>query len=384
MDLDGDGRFWISSGRAFFLTGAPATPAELNQARASFYMPRRFEDPFGSATVVDYDAPHNLLVVQTTDPKGNAMAAANDYRVLAPVLLTDANANQSAVGFDALGLVVATAVMGKAGENLGDVLTGFPVELAQPQTDALYDAGDPLAMAAPLLGNATTRIVYDINRFYRTRAAAPSDLTQWLPAFTATLARETHVSSLAPGAQSKLQISFGYSDGFGREIQKKIEAEPGPVVDGAAIVDPRWVGNGWTVFNNKGKPVRQYEPFFSQLAKGHQFEFGSAVGVSPILCYDPAERVVATIHPNHSYEKVVFEPWHQESWDLNDTVAQDDPALDADVGDFFKRLPAADYSPTWRVQRASGGLLRTTGRRASMQRASNWTFRTISGQSRTR
>jgi hypothetical protein len=28
-------------------------------------------------------------------------------------------------------------------------------------------------------------------------------------------------------------------------------------------VEPRWVGSGWTVFNNKGKPVRQYEPFFT-------------------------------------------------------------------------------------------------------------------------
>lgn len=356
VDLDGDGRFWIPSARTFFLPGAPASPVELNQARANFFLPRRFEDPFGKATAVDYDAPHNLLVVKTADPKGNVLTAANDYRVLAPSLITDANGNQAAASFDALGLVVATAVMGKAGENLGDLLTGFPIELAQPQTDALYNAGDPLALAAPLLGNATTRIVYDINRFYRTRAAAPNDPRQWLPAFSALVARETHLSSLAPGAHSRLQISFCYSDGFGREIQKKRQAEPGPVVDGGALVDPRWIGSGWTVFNNKGKPVRQYEPFFSKLPKGHQFEFGNAVGVSSILCYDPAERVVAAIHPNHSYEKVLFEPWHQESWDLNDTVAQDDPTLDPGVGDFFKRLPAADYSPTWRVQRAGGGL----------------------------
>ena len=82
---------------------------------------------------------------------------------------------------------------------------------------------------------------------------------------------------------------------------------------GGPVVNPRWVGSGWTIFNNKGKPVRQYEPFFSQLpTKGHQFEFGVQVGVSPILCYDPVERVVATIHPNHTYEKVVFDPWHQD------------------------------------------------------------------------
>ena len=57
-------------------------------------------------------------------------------------------------------------------------------------------------------------------------------------------------------------VSVSYSDGFGREIQKKVQAEPGPLVNKGPTVDPRWVGSGWTIFNNKGKPVRQYEPFF--------------------------------------------------------------------------------------------------------------------------
>ena len=47
----------------------------------------------------------------------------------------------------------------------------------------------------------------------------------------------------------------------------------------------------------------------SRLA-GQQFEFGMQAGVSPILCYDPPGRVVATIYPNHTYQKVVFDPWH--------------------------------------------------------------------------
>ena len=139
------------------------------------------------------------------------------------------------------------------------------------------------------------------------------------------------------------------ADGFGREIQKKIQAEPGPfpgakgkIIVGADgqpemtpnDVSPRWVGSGWTVFNNKGKPVRQYEPFFTDT---HRFEFDVRIGVSPVLFYDPVERVVATLHPNHTWEKVVFDPWRQETWDVNDTVLrrpQDRP----DVGDFFSRL----------------------------------------------
>src|SRR5258708_10207131 len=83
---------------------------------------------------------------------------------------------------------------------------------------------------------------------------------------------------------------------------------------------------------------------------GTQFVFGVLEGVSSILCYDPAERVVATVHPNQTYEKVVFDPWRQETWDVNDTVAQPDPSADPDVGSFFKLLPVADYKPTWYTQ----------------------------------
>ena len=57
--------------------------------------------------------------------------------------------------------------------------------------------------------------------------------------------------------------AFSYSDGFGREIQHKGQAAAGPVTDGGPDVEHRWIGSGWTVFNNKGKPVRKYEPFFT-------------------------------------------------------------------------------------------------------------------------
>ncbi len=70
-------------------------------------------------------------------------------------------------------------------------------------------------------------------------------------------------------------------------------------------------------------------------------------GVTPILFYDPAERVVATLHPNHTFQKVVFDPWQQTTWDVNDTVLIADPKTDADVGSFFDRLPETDYLPTW-------------------------------------
>ena len=73
-----------------------------------------------------------------------------------------------------------------------------------------------------------------------------------------------------------------------------------------------------------------------------------------MLFYDPAGRVVATLHPDHSWEKVVFDSWRQESWDASDTVLIADPKTDPDVGDYFARLPDSEYLPSWHDARISG------------------------------
>jgi RHS repeat-associated protein len=190
--------------------------------------------------------------------------------------------------------------------------------------------------------------VYDLFAYQRTRLDA-----QPAPAVVYSLARETHQSDLDAGESTRIQHAFAYSDGFGREIQKKIQAEPGPLTAGSPDASPRWVGSGWTVFNNKGKPVRQFEPFFTGT---HRFEFDVRQGVSPILCYDPLGRVVASLHPNHTWQKVVFDPWQQATWDVSDTALFTNPADDAEVGDFFARLPADTYLPTWHAQRSGGDL----------------------------
>lgn len=247
--------------------------------------------------------------------------------------MTDLNGNRSIAKFDALGLVVATAVCGKVIENLGDSVDDFTDDDANPTLAQLQNfMTDPRANASAGLKSATSRIIYDVDRYRR----------EGEPPYAVTLVRETHVSDPPPPDGLKIQVVFSYSDGFGREIQKKIQAEPGrldpddPILP---VVNPRWVGSGWTIFNNKGKPVRQFEPLFDDT---HDFKFARIVGVSPVLFYDPVERVIATLHPNNTCEKVVFDPWRQETWDVNDTVALD-PRTDDDIKGYteayFKTQP---------------------------------------------
>ncbi|MEH2500485.1 RHS repeat-associated protein [Bradyrhizobium sp. AZCC 1678] len=341
VHAEDDADWWIPSGLVFLSPNAFHTPAEeLAFARRHFFTARRTRDPFGNTALIAYDA-YDLLIRRTTDPLGNQVVAQHDYRLLQPFRVTDPNGNRAEVAFDTLGLLVGTAAMGKATENLGDSLAGFAPDLTAAQREAFL--ADPLSSAALLLGEATSRFVYDLDRY---RAAQQ-------PILTVTLGRETHATDPLPPGGLKVQVGVSYSDGFGREIQKKIQAEPGPLVEGGASVSPRWVGNGWTIFNNKGKPVKRYEPFFDDT---HEFRFANQAGVSPTLFYDPVERVVATLHADHTWEKVVFDSWRQERWDVNDTVLITDPRTDSDVGRFLQGLADTEYLPTWYAQRQDGAL----------------------------
>jgi RHS repeat-associated protein len=358
---DGD-MWWLPSGQAFYSPGDGDEPgAELSFAKQHFFLPVRFVDPFGAVTTVTHDG-YDLLVSEVRDALGNLVTAGerdadgritsggNDYRVLSPWLISDANRNRGAVAFDALGRVSGTAVMGKPEQRLGDTLAGF-----DPDPDPVEVAGffaDPFPLTHRLLGEATTRVLYDLDAYRRTRHGPDPQ-----PAGVAVLARETHVSDLSPGERTRIQRSFSYSDGFGRQIQHKGQAAAGPVADGGPVVEHRWIGSGWTVFNNKGKPVRSYEPFF---AASHGFEFARREGVSSVLFYDPAERVIVTLHPDDSFEKVVFDPWRQETWDANDTLLLD-PRTDPDVRGYTGRyLAGLSKEPggwqTWYAARASGAL----------------------------
>jgi RHS repeat-associated protein len=366
VDLDEDGQWWIPSGVVFYSADArDDAKVELEHARRHFFRPQRYRDPFGNTALVTYDA-HDLTVIATRDAAGNVVTSATDYRVLAPRLVSDANRNRTATSFDALGMLAGTAVMGKEGDGEGDSLDGFEPDLTE--RTILRHTEDPLLDPGAILGQATARYVYDLFAFMRTR-----DDRQPQPAVSYALAREMHESDLGIGERAEIQHSFSYSDGFGRIVQKKVQAAPGPLENSEPPehamgngqgpdearsgnrehVHPRWAVSGWTISNNKGNAVRQYEPFFSATQR---FEFAHAVGVSSTLFYDPAGRVIATLHPEHTHEKVVFDPWQQVTWDVNDTLLERDPSYDRDVGGYLRRLPADEYLPTWYEQRRNGAM----------------------------
>jgi RHS repeat-associated protein len=321
---DDPGLWWIPSGRRVF------NPA-------IFYQPVQFTDPWGNSTALAYDS-YALLTTQTTDALNNSTSAVPDYRVMLPYLITDSNGNQSQAAFDALGMVAGTAVMGKPAPAAaqGDSLTGFQVQLDLATIAAAIQ--NPLANPAGILQLATTRLVYDLFAFYRTKTTDSNGTELGKPVVVYTLARETHVSDPGTGPM-KFQHQFLYSDGFGRAIQTKIVAEPGLAPmrgpDGQLMYDatgnlviqdttpnPRWIGTVRTIYDNKGDPVKKYEPFFSSTPAYEDEKDLVQTGVTPILHYDPLGRLIRTDNPNGTFSEVEFDPWQQITSDENDTILQ--------------------------------------------------------------
>ena len=304
IQLPGETGWWAPSGRLYNSPGDTDTPAqELEVAQAHFFLGRRAVDAFGATTRIDYDA-YDLLPTTATDAVGNVMTAHNDYRVMAPDTIVDANGNRSQVGFDALEMVVGHVVIGKTTDPAGDTLVGFVADLDDATIAAHLE--NPFADPGSILGSATIRFIYDIGAYYRTRtAAAPTPPTVY------TLSRETHVGDLTAGQTTAFQHSFAYADGFQRVAQSKTQAAPGPLTAGGPAVPTRWLGSGWTIYNNKGAPVRQYEPFFTASSA---FEFRALAGPSIVTVNDGIGRTIGKLYPDNRWEKVAIGGWVQRSW----------------------------------------------------------------------
>ena len=162
-----------------------------------------------------------------------------------------------------------------------------------------------LPIRTPSCSEATTRLVYDLFAYQRTTSRGRSRSRR----SSYTLARETHDADLDAGELTKVQHSFAYSDGFGREIQKKIQAEPqarSTRQGGRRMTSARagWAAAGRCSTTRASRSGSTSRSSPTPTASSSM----SRIGVSPILFYDPVERVVATLHPNHTWEKVVFDP----------------------------------------------------------------------------
>ena len=339
---ESDTNWWVRSGRVQY------TETDITYAENHFFMPVSYTDPYGALTKVKYYSVYNLIIEETEDAVNNKSKVLSfNYRTLSPQRMMDPNENITEMLSDELGLPKAMAIMGKGDE--ADELTGLD-EFRTTSDDAhiisFFGAAKTFTYnpidtdSKELLQHATARFVYDFDSYKNSGGKKPT--------VVASILREEHFKK---NNNSHLQISFEYSNGLGKVAMKKIQAEPGIAKkvtinsdnslivsdfdtsnivtvndDGSSTVtrNLRWLGTGKTVLNNKGNPVKQYEPYFSV---SHQYEdFKELVesGVTPVMYYDPIGRMTKTEFPDGTFSKMEFDSWKQIIYDQNDTSLQSD------------------------------------------------------------
>lgn len=274
-------------------------------------------DPLGAEALIDYDA-YDLLPVRVTDPVGLSTEAQYGYRVLQARQITDPNGNLAEFDFSPAGFVTAQYVRDKNGEG---------------------DAANP-----------SVRMEYDLFAF--------ANLNE--PIFVCSIRRVHHdsESDVLPEERDRTIESVEYSDGFGRLLQKRNQAEDtlfgdpifggevlsadqsGPITQATGRTrqpgDPvNVVVSGWQVYDNKGRVVEKYEPFF---ARGWDYlpPTDAQLGQRAIMFYDPRGQVIRTLNPDGSEQLVLFgvptdltkpssyrpTAWEAYTYDANDNAGR--------------------------------------------------------------
>ena len=245
-------------------------------------------DALGHESSIQYDTPYSLLPVQVKDAAGLITRAENDYRLLRPRMVTDANGNRSVLTYTPLGMPATAAVMGKVTETVGD-------------TEAIPG----------------TTFTYNFSS---------------LPISIRTEKRVFHATdtSVDPAIKNQTIATVEYSDGFGRVVQTRSTAPEllfGDPVFGVGVVpadqsdpnsqlpvvgrlnsdpqNPNVTVSGWQLYDNKGQVTRKFEPFFSV---GWQYSAPTQaqLGQSSRMFYDPRGNLVRTVNPDGSEQRVVF------------------------------------------------------------------------------
>jgi RHS repeat-associated protein len=294
-------------------------------------------DPLERETSIVYDE-FNLLPERVTNPAGLEIIGHNDYRVLQPDQVTDPNGNRTTVTYTPLGLPASIAVMGKADQPpVGDTL-GIP----------------------------GTRFEYNLLAYDN----SPANNRQ--PVFVRTIRRVHHANDIHIPLEERNETieTIEYSDGFGRLLQTRAQAEdilfgteafgndtlPADLSDATgtrAVVfgrrhtmdDPlNIIVSGWQIYDNKGQVVEKYEPFFDtgwdylsleearqQRDEGSRNLFGQRV----MQFFDPRGQVIRTLSPDGSEQRVIYgiprnlsepgrfdpTPWEAYTYDANDLAS---------------------------------------------------------------
>jgi RHS repeat-associated protein len=151
-----------------------------------------------------------------------------------------------------------------------------------------------------------------------------------------------------------------YTDGFGRLLQTRAQAEDvrfGDPAFGSGVLpsrqgdpnvridvtgwqnadrqNPNVVVSGWQIYDNKGRVVEKYQPFFAT-GWGYASPTDNQQGQKATMFYDPRGQVIRTVNPDGSEQRVIYgtpsdlndpdhfepTPWETYTYDANDNAGR--------------------------------------------------------------
>jgi len=278
---------------------------------------RRMLDPKGHETAIIYDD-FSLFPAEVTGPTGLVMTAAYDYRVMQPSLVVDPNGNRTRYRYTPLGLLASVATMGPEGEAVGDA----------PDTPSM-------------------RYLYDLLAFENSPEADRQ------PISVTTIQRHFHANGAFddPVPRDLSTRTVEYSDGFGRLLQTRADAEQttfgdevfgedaGLPVDQAVAPEPavpltvtdRVRVSGAVTYDSKGRAIETFEPFFD-IGLAYATPADQQIGRRSQIFYDAVGRQLRTRSPDGAESWTVPgiplaldtpsdfapTPWENYAYDAND------------------------------------------------------------------
>lgn len=281
---------------------------------AQFWRPTAYRaSTLTGSNVLSWDT-HYCVVTQHEDAAGLTVSAQYDWRFLAPVQINDVNDNAHQVTLDALGRVTRSRFSGT--EN------GLPTGYSDTELMLPPDADGALTLTAPL--PAAQCYLYVAESWMKTGQDK-------MPPHVVMLTTDRYDTD----PEQQIQQQVGLSDGFGRVLQTAVRHEAGEAwqrtenghlaMSGNStpvtiLTDFRWAVSGRTEYDNKGQPVRTYQPYFL-----NDWRYVSDDSARQDLWadshqYDPVGRVTAVTTARGDLRRTLFTPWFSVQEDENDTA----------------------------------------------------------------
>ncbi|MCW7763187.1 SpvB/TcaC N-terminal domain-containing protein [Photorhabdus luminescens] len=320
------------------------------------------------------------IVTQTRDAAGLTTSARYDWRFLTPVQLTDINDNQHLITLDALGRPITLRFWGTENGKMTGYSSPEQVPFSPPSDvgAAIKDINDskdtkdikklkkPLPVAQcqvyapeswmPVFSQETfnkltqeekqtLRDLRIITEDWRICALARHRWVQSQKSGTSLVKLLTNSIGLPPhnlmlttdrydrDPEQQIRQQVVFSDGFGRLLQASVRHEAGmawqrnengSLIINAKHAENRWAVTGRTEYDNKGQPIRTYQPYF--LNDWQYVSNDSARRTEEAYAdthvYDPIGREIKVTTAKGWFRRTLFTPWFTVNEDENDTATE--------------------------------------------------------------